>query len=175
MGNIFHVHFHATGNCLWAGGHVHSLVRHSTEGSRLYVNVMSATHSAGANGLLPSKTHMISELYSYWTKACTWQTDELPLTSDTGAKNANVTCFPRRETQWNKCFVSSLSLTCGGISPLPLWEVVQKQTATEQDVVTLSLHYLQPTSQTADHNKCLSYHSPIYLWFLCLLSSCVTA
>lgn len=82
--------------------------------------------------------------------------------------------FPRGKTQWNKCFVSSLSLTCGWISPLPLWEMVQKQTATGQDVVTLSLHYLQPTSQTADHNKCLSYHNPIYLWFSCLLSSCGT-
>lgn len=83
--------------------------------------------------------------------------------------------FPRGKIQWNKCFVSTPSLSCGGISPLPLWEMVQKQTATGQDVVTLSLHYLQPTSQTLDHNNCLSHHSLLYLWVSCLLSSCDTA
>lgn len=82
---------------------------------------------------------------------------------DSAGKN---TLLPKREKiQRIKLFVSSPSWSCEQISPPPSWEMVQKQTATGQDVVILSLHYLQPTSQTTDHNKCLSYHSPIYFVF----------
>lgn len=84
--------------------------------------------------------------------------------TDCAGKNAIMTSLPKtggtKHKETNTLF-RHLGLSCGEISPLPSWEMVQKQTATGQDVVTLSLHYLQTTSQTADHNKSLSYHSPI--------------
>ncbi len=98
-------------------------------------------------------------------RASSWKTKKLPPILTLLVKNVKMTSLPRRKKYKETSFVLSPILSCGEVSPLLLCKMVQKETATGQDVVTLSLHYLQPTPQTTDHNKCLSYRSPVYFVF----------
>lgn len=64
---------------------------------------------------------------------------------------------PEAKIQRNKHSVSSPQLyRVVRFLPPPLWELLLKQTATGQDVATLSFRYLRPTLQMAYHNKCMS-------------------
>lgn len=64
---------------------------------------------------------------------------------------------PKQKYKENKHSVSSPQLhRVVRFLPPPLWELLLKQTATGQDVATLSFLYLRPTLQMAYHNKCMS-------------------
>lgn len=95
-------------------------------------------------------------------QASTWQTNSLPLSA---AKNADMTCLPKREKHKETNALFQLIMW---------WDFT---TAFVGNGAETSCHrtgcrniippLFTATSQTTDHNKCLSYRSPIYSNYSC--------
>lgn len=96
----------------------------------------------------------------------TWQTSHLPPTVTLLSKHATMTCLPEKEKykETNALFRH------------PAYRVVRfhhrlrgKWCRNKLPEDRMSKHYpstiYRPTSQTTDHNKCMSSHSPIYFGF----------